>query len=58
MVMGEMLRPKKKKLLFPEMWVTKKIFTRAAAKKCFINLIECFKQSLHLKNYSNSNVLC
>ena len=29
-------------LLFPEMQVTKKLF--------FINLIEFFKQSLHLKN--------
>ena len=32
------------------MRVTKKIFTRAAANKFFfINLIEFFKQSLHLK---------
>ena len=45
-------------LLFPEMQVTKKIFTRAAAKKLFfINLIEFFKQSLHLKAYSNSTFL-
>ena len=35
----------------------KKIFTRAAAKKFFINLIEFFEQSLHLKNYSNSTFL-
>ena len=35
MAKGEMLRPKKIILLFPEMWVTKKIFTRAAAKKMF-----------------------
>ena len=27
-------------------------------KKFFINLSECFKQSLHLKNYSNSIFLC
>ena len=46
------IRPKKI-LLFPEMRVTKKIFTRAAAKKSFfINLIDFFKWSLHLKNYS------
>ena len=32
----------------------KKIFTRAAAKKLFINLIAFSKQRLHLKNYSNS----
>ena len=31
------------------MRVTKKIFTRAPAKKFFINLIEFFKQRLHLK---------
>ena len=48
------IRPKKI-LLFPEMRVTKKIFTWAAAKKSFfINLIDFFKWSLHLKNYSLS----
>ena len=43
------IKETKKKLLFPEMRVTKKIFTRAPAKKFFINLIEFFKQRLHLK---------
>ena len=37
-------------LLFPEMRVTKKTFTRAITKKKkIINLIEFFKQNLHLK---------
>ena len=36
------------------MRVAKKIFTWAAAKKNLINLVEFSKQSLHLKNYSNS----
>ena len=41
------------------MRMTKKIFTRAAAKiYFFINLIEFFKQILHLKNYPNSIFLC
>ena len=40
------------------MRVTKNIFIRAAAKKFFINLIDFSKQSLHLKNYSNSTFLC
>ena len=31
---------------------------RAAAKNFFINLIEFFKSSLHLKNYSNTTFLC
>ena len=43
------LRPKKKKLLFLEMRVTKKIFTRVAAKHFFVTLTEFFKESLHLK---------
>ena len=34
-------------LLYPEMLVTKKIFTQAAAKK--INITEFFKQSLRIK---------
>ena len=37
------------------MQVAKTIFTWVAQKKIFINLIEFFKQSLHLKNYSNSS---
>ena len=42
-------KTKKKILLFPEMRVTKKIFTQAAAKKIFfMNLIGFCKQSLHL----------
>ena len=41
-------------LLFPEMRVTKKIFTWVAV---FINLTKFFKQSLYLKNYSNSDFL-
>ena len=52
----KVIRPKKIILLFPEMPVTKKIFTSAVAKK--INLTESFKQSLLLKNYSNSDFLC
>ena len=54
------LRPKEIILLFPEIPVTNKIFfNRVAAKKTFfINLVEFFKQSLHLKNYSNSTFLC
>ena len=37
------------------MRVTRKIFPRAAANLFFsINLIEFFKESLHLKSYSNS----
>ena len=32
----------------------KKIFTPAAANFFWVNLIEFFKQSLHLKNYSDS----
>ena len=44
------LRPKEIILLFPEIPVTKKIFNSVAAKKLFfINLVEFFKQSLHLK---------
>ena len=39
-------KAKKKILLLPEMWVTKKIFTRAAA-IFLINFTESFKQSLH-----------
>ena len=36
-----------------------KNLNRGGRKKCFfINLIEVFKQSLDLKNYSNSNFLC
>ena len=42
-------KTKKKILLFPEMRVTKKIFTQAAAKNFFfMNLIGFCKQSLHL----------
>ena len=53
------LRPKEIILLFPEIPVTKKIFNSVAAKKLFfINLVEFFKQSLHLKNYSISTFLC
>ena len=44
--------------LLPEMRVTKIIFNRAAAKKNFYQLIEFFKQSLDLKNYSGSSFLC
>ena len=41
------------------MRVTKKIFTWAAASSIFLdNVIDFFKQSLHLKNYSNSTFLC
>ena len=53
----KVIRPKKIILLFPEMPVKKKIFTSAVAKK-IIHLIEFFKQSLHLKYYSNSDFLC
>ena len=51
------LRVKAKNLIlfFPEMRVTKKISTRAAAKKFFFNFS---KQRLHLKSYSNSIFLC
>ena len=45
-------------LLFLEMQVTKKIFTRMAATIFFINLVEFPKQSLHLKINSNSIFLC
>ena len=49
------LRPKRKILLFQEMWVTRKIFTQEAANLFFsISLIEFFKESLHLESYSNS----
>ena len=38
------VRPKRKMPLFPEMWVTRKIFTRAAANLLFlINLIDFFE---------------
>ena len=41
------------------MRVKKKIFTWAAANSFFlVNVIDFFKQSLHLKNYSNSTFLC
>ena len=39
--------------MFLEILLTKKVFTWRAAKKS-INLIEFFKQSLHLKNCYNS----
>ena len=40
------------------MWVTRRIFTWVAANLFFlINLIERFKQNLHLKNYYNSTFL-
>ena len=39
------------------MRVTKKIFTQTTSKTVFIKLIEFFKQSLHLKSYSNSTFL-
>ena len=53
------LEARTKKTLFPEMPVTKKIFTRAAANFFFlISLIEVLKQSLHLTNYPNSTFLC
>ena len=45
-------RAKIKTLLFPEMWVTRKICTRAAANLFF--LINSIGYSLHLKNYSKS----
>ena len=41
--------------LFLEILLAKKVFTWRAAKNS-INLSEFFKQSLHLKNYSNSTV--
>ena len=44
---GGTLRTKQIILLFPEIRMTKKIFTRAAAKHFFINLIEFVKISLH-----------
>ena len=45
--------------MFPEMRVTRKIFISEAANLLFLtNLIEFFKQSLPLKNYFNSTVLC
>ena len=39
------------------MRMTRKIFIQAAVKNFFINLIEFFKWSLHLKDYSNSTFL-
>ena len=52
-------RQENKKLLFPEMRVTKKIFTWAAASSVFlVNVIDFFKQSLHLKNYSHITFRC
>ena len=47
----------KKVTLVSEMRMTKEIFTWAVAKNFFINLTEFFKQSLHLKNYSNNTFL-
>ena len=45
-------------LLFPEIRMTKKIFTRVAPKNYFINSVEFSKESLHLESYSNSTFLC
>ena len=47
---GQILMPKRKIVLFLEMWVTKKIFTRAVANFFFFffNFIEFFKYSVHL----------
>ena len=50
-------KAKKIMRLFPEMCVTKKIFTRATEKIFFINLIEFFNKNLQSKNYSNSTFL-
>ena len=52
-------KAKKIILLFPKMRVTKKKSSPGRPEKSFfINLMELFKQSLNLKNYSNGTFLC
>ena len=46
----------KKILLFPEMQLTKKIFTRVATNLFIFNQSNyIFKENLHLKNYAYTN---
>ena len=52
-------RPKRKVLLFPEMRVTRKMFTRAAANLFFQSILLNFLNKVYTKkNYSNSTFLC